>query len=643
MDNKLLLVDDEDGIRKVLGIALIDMGYDVLLAENGAVALEIFKKENPPIVLTDIKMPVMDGITLLQQIKRDYPDTQVIMLTGHGDLDLAIKCIKLAATDFITKPINDEILEIALNRAHEKLTMQKKLKDHTQNLEKMVAEKSARLVEAERLLAVGQAMEGISTAFRNIAGDLSGNIRYFNEMPCLVSIHDRDLNIIVANALFKERLGEKIGTKSWKIYSDEHHTQDDCPAAKTFLLGTGQRCHAKLVLADGAVTPVIVHTAPIHGAKGEVELVMEVAVDITEIQQLQEELRLSQQRYYQLFDEAPCYLTVLDRSFQIKAANKKFQEDFAFTKGSLCYSTFKQRSTPCSECPVARTFSDGKSHQIEMEVITKTNETNHLLIWTAPIKDSVGNITQVMEMATNITQVRKLQSQLSSLGLLIGSVSHGIKGLLTGLDGGMYLVDSGFAKENRAQIQEGWQIVQFMVGRIRNMVLDILYYAKEKELKWEQVDVLSFAHELVQTVSPKLKEEKIQLNTRFESGLGDFEVDAGVVHSALANILQNAVYACKKDPKLKKHKIIFEIKQKEDFVEFQVEDNGIGMDADTRKNIFKPFFYSKENEGTGMGLYISNRIIGQHGGEIDVKSTPNQGSSFTIRMPKTHRSPSGTV
>lgn len=634
MKKKILIVDDEEGIRKVLGIALDDMGYEVLLAEDGAAALEVFKKELPPVVLTDIKMPVMDGINLLQKIKRDYPDTQVIMLTGHGDMDLAIKCIKLAATDFITKPINDEILEIALNRAHEKITMQQQLKEYTQNLEQMVAEKSARLVEAERLLAVGQAMEGFSTTFRNIAGDLNGNIRYFNEMPCLVSIHDRNLKIIAANALFKDRIGEKIGVRSWDIFTDEHRSKESCPAARTFQLGKGQRCQARLGLADGASVLMIVHTAPIHSATGDVELVIEVAVDIAEIQRLQEELRLTHQRYHQLFDEAPCYITLVDRSFNITAANKRFQEDFEYTVGAHCFSAYKKQTAPCSECPVTITFADGKSHQIEMEVISKSGEKYHLLIWTAPIKDAAGNITQVMEMATNITQVRKLQDQLSSLGLLIGSVSHGIKGLLTGLDGGMYLVDSGFAKENQDQIKEGWELVQFMVARIRSMVLDILYYAKEKDLKWEKVDVFSFANELVQTITPKLKGEKILLETRFEPALGNFEVDAGIVHSALINILQNAVEACRIDPDPKDHKIRFEIKQKDDFIEFRVQDNGIGMDEDTRRNIFKPFSSSRGNQGTGMGLYISNRIIGQHGGEIQLKSAPGQGSDLKIRMPK---------
>ena len=166
MDNKLLLVDDEEGIRKVLGISLSDIGYQVFTAENGEQALEIFHRENPPIVLTDIKMPGMDGIELLQKIKHENPDTEVIMITGHGDMDLAIKSLKYQAIDFVTKPINDDVLEIALDRAHEKIRMRQQLREYTENLEALVQEKSARLIEIERQVAVGQAVEGLASAMR---------------------------------------------------------------------------------------------------------------------------------------------------------------------------------------------------------------------------------------------------------------------------------------------------------------------------------------------------------------------------------------------------------------------------------------------------------------------------------------------
>jgi signal transduction histidine kinase len=174
MEKSILLVDDEEGIRKVLSIALSDMGYHVRTAENGVEALRIFKDERPPIVLTDIKMPEMDGIELLRRLKKVSPDTEVIMITGHGDMDLAIKSVKYEATDFVTKPINDEILEIALNRAQERIVMRQKLTEYTQNLEQLVQDKSQKLIEAERLAAVGQTVAGLSHAIKNITGGLKG-------------------------------------------------------------------------------------------------------------------------------------------------------------------------------------------------------------------------------------------------------------------------------------------------------------------------------------------------------------------------------------------------------------------------------------------------------------------------------------
>jgi len=174
MDKSILLVDDEEGIRKVLGILLADMGYQVHTAATGTEALCVFEKLRPPIVLTDIKMPEMDGIELLRHLKQISPETEVIMITGHGDMDLAIKSVKYEATDFVTKPINDEVLEIALQRAHERISMRRKLDDYTHNLEQLVRDKTKKLVETERLAAIGQTVAGLSHAIKNITGGLKG-------------------------------------------------------------------------------------------------------------------------------------------------------------------------------------------------------------------------------------------------------------------------------------------------------------------------------------------------------------------------------------------------------------------------------------------------------------------------------------
>ena len=634
MNEKILLADDEAGIRKVLGISLADSGYEVLTAEDGEEAFEIFQRTKPQIVLTDIKMPGMDGIELLQKIKEEDPDTEVIMITGHGDMELAIRSIKHEATDFVTKPINDDVLEIALKRAHERIDMRRQLREHTENLEQLVRKQSARLVEAERLAAVGQAVDGLSSAIRDMAGDFGGGIHYFNEMPCFVAIHNRELKIVATNQLYKERLGDRVGAGSWEIYQGEDSDRTTCPVAKTFDSGRGQRSKATVRYSDGKRSPVMVHTAPIHNSQGDLELVLEISADISEMKRLQEELRATQQKYQQLFDEVPCYITVQAPTFKITASNRRFKEDFGEDAGSHCYEVYKHRSEPCENCPVAKTFQDGQSHQSEMIVTAKSGEQYNVLINTAPIYNTAGRIERVMEMSTNITEIRSLQDRLTSLGLMVSSISHGVKGIVTGLDGGLYLLNSGLAKNDHTAMTDGLGVVRDMVDRIRKMVMDILYYAKDRALDWKKVEVIQFTEGLLAIVQPRLENHAIDFEKKFDTSPVDFEVDAAVLTTALVNIIENAIEACGEENSGKSHRIIFGVDQDKENIIFNISDNGVGMDEETRDNIFNLFYSSKGQQGTGLGLFIAKNSIQQHGGTIEVDSTLGQGTHFSVIIPK---------
>jgi YesN/AraC family two-component response regulator len=121
--NKILVIDDEKPTLTMFRFMLGAHGYTVLTAENGREGLEVFERERPPLVLTDIKMPGMDGIEVLRRIKQIDPRTEVIVITGHGDMELAIKALNLDATDFINKPIQRSILEQALDRARQRIEM----------------------------------------------------------------------------------------------------------------------------------------------------------------------------------------------------------------------------------------------------------------------------------------------------------------------------------------------------------------------------------------------------------------------------------------------------------------------------------------------------------------------------------------
>lgn len=117
---KILVIDDEKPTLMMFRLTLNACGYEVLTAENGHEGLDVFNRERPSIVLTDIKMPGMNGIEVLKRVKEIDPSVEVIVITGHGDMDLAIQALNLDATDFINKPIQRHLLEQAIKRAQER-------------------------------------------------------------------------------------------------------------------------------------------------------------------------------------------------------------------------------------------------------------------------------------------------------------------------------------------------------------------------------------------------------------------------------------------------------------------------------------------------------------------------------------------
>ena len=182
---KLLIIDDERAILEVLDIFLTSEGYEVITAENGKEGLEIFEKEGGGInlVITDIKMPEIEGLEVLRRIKAIDKDTEVIVVTGHGDMDSAIESLKYGASDFINKPVRFEALLLALERAKQKIAMSSQLKDYTKNLEQKIEERTLELrqaqeelMESERLATIGETVAGLAHYIKNILTGLRGGM-----------------------------------------------------------------------------------------------------------------------------------------------------------------------------------------------------------------------------------------------------------------------------------------------------------------------------------------------------------------------------------------------------------------------------------------------------------------------------------
>ncbi|MFO7752518.1 MAG: response regulator [Desulfobacteraceae bacterium] len=174
--DKILLIDDEEANVRLLAMSLKSDGYEVSMAYSGEQGLELFREQAPDIVITDIKMPGMDGLEVLKKVKEISPETEVIIITGHGDIDSTITALQYGASDFINKPVRDEALSIALKRARTKIEIREKLNEYTENLENKVKEATEeirRRANFQRLL-IKHSNDGI------VATDRDWNIVVFN-------------------------------------------------------------------------------------------------------------------------------------------------------------------------------------------------------------------------------------------------------------------------------------------------------------------------------------------------------------------------------------------------------------------------------------------------------------------------------
>jgi PAS domain S-box-containing protein len=457
---------------------------------------------------------------------------------------------------------------------------------------------------------------------------------HFDAMPCYLTVQDRELRIIAANRRFREDFGEIENRFCYQVYKRRSEKCEVCPVEQAFRDGQTHRNEEKVRCLDGNEVSVLVEATPIRDSSGQITSVIEMSTDVTEIKLLQQQLRRGQRRYHVLFDQVPCYISIQDPRLHIVEANHAFWQDFGDCLGRKCYNIYKHRSEPCITCPVQETFEDGQSRTQEEVVTSLEGKQMNVLVTTAPIRNKRGQITHVMEMSADITEVRELEDRLTKLGLLVGSVSHGLKGLLNGLAGGMYLVDSGFKKDNHERVHKGWDTVKRNVARIQSMVSDILYYAKDRVPICEPLLAVEVAEDVRGLLESRAKELNVELTVTTAPDAGEFEADPQAVRSLLVNLIENSMDACRLDVKNSGHRVGIRLQGAPGHVRFEIEDNGIGMDQETREKAFSLFFSSKGTEGTGLGLFVSSRIAEAHGGSIELTSEPGVGTRFVVELPR---------
>jgi signal transduction histidine kinase len=233
--------------------------------------------------------------------------------------------------------------------------------------------------------------------------------------------------------------------------------------------------------------------------------------------------------------------------------------------------------------------------------------------------------------------------RLAAVGQTIAALSHHIKNILQGLKSGGDILKMGLSSMDQLLLQQGWKLTEKNLGKIQDLVMDMLSYSKERVPNIEATDLNAIAREVLGSLLPRAKEMGVQLKMRLDGTLPLVPVDPHGLHHALLNLVGNALDAVEETEQAKvvvrtEREPIVDV-SKGAWVRIQVEDNGHGIPPEKLADIFRPFVSTKGARGTGLGLAVSRKILREHGGDIRAESTPGQGSRFTIRLPL--RSPLG--
>jgi len=355
------------------------------------------------------------------------------------------------------------------------------------------------------------------------------------------------------------------------------------------------------------------------------------------IDNLRRELHQTRRNRTQLFAAVPCFICVLNRDHHVIEANSLYRKEFDVSDRRLCYEICKKRSKPCAVCLVDQTFADGEIHSSEETLVARDGRRINVVVHTQPVYDENGEISSVMEVFTDVTEVKRLQRQLALTGRAVAGMAHRVKNILMGLEGGIFIVHDGLEEDDREAISQGWEMVERNVGLVTGIVKDLLYCSKDREPNFQpDVSPREVVSEVRDLYAHRMAGENIEIRTEFEGPVHRGTFDRDGLHNLLCNLVANAIDACRFDPSPTKtsHTVTLRCKYNEGgSTILEVEDDGPGISEDLNNKVFQDFFSSKGTEGTGIGLLVVQKVAEEHGGNVTFESIPGERTVFRVVLP----------
>ncbi|MBP7747583.1 MAG: FHA domain-containing protein [Phycisphaerae bacterium] len=282
------------------------------------------------------------------------------------------------------------------------------------------------------------------------------------------------------------------------------------------------------------------------------------------------------------------------------------------------------RSVICAPI-VAREQVLGVIH-LDCPVTRHTYNENELRLITA-----IGYQTGLAIENARLVQSHLQRERLAAAGETVAYLSHYIKNILQGMRSGAEVVERGLERRDLATATQGWRIVERNLDRSYHLMLNMLAFSKEREPRFEMLQVNRIVEEVVALVQKQADAKRVVLLADLDEHAPPIPVDYDGVHQVILNIVTNAIDAVEREKGIINVRTRYHAEQ--NLVLLSVADNGPGVPAEIRTRIFEAFQSTKGHGGTGLGLAVARKIVHELGGTLELIDPPDGGAEFRIGLP----------
>lgn len=254
----------------------------------------------------------------------------------------------------------------------------------------------------------------------------------------------------------------------------------------------------------------------------------------------------------------------------------------------------------------------------------------------------LGNIAGTALLNYRLQEESLRAARMAAIGQSMAGLAHDIKNIMAGIKGGAYMVDQGMGTKNDQMFTMGWDLVKVSQGRINQLVWNMLDYSKERKPTYEEVDLADTLQNVRDLVAARGLDRGMKVALEVAPEAATIEAEAISVHRCILNLASNALDALPND---REGHIVIRVRPDDqpEMVAIDVEDNGVGIPEDVLPRLFQPFSSTKGGKGTGLGLAVAQKIAREHGGSITVKSKEDEGTTFTVHLPRKRPEPTSTL